>query len=444
MGGSPLMAAMDIYALALIAFYSLVGRPIFTALKLPEPEPPRLWEEMHTLPAASDRGAELGGVVPQAFDDLFRRALAPDPNMRHGSVSEFVQDIARAAQVAQTQSPVVRAAHAGPVVPPPIVSGTGGSPMHGTQVLSEDAVAAARAEIDALVAAKRAEAASTGGAAPAYGPPPVVAPPPAAPPAVIGAPPVVGGIAPPPVVSAPAFAGSVALPPMVGAVAPPPVAHAPPPVVGGLAPPPMVPGGSSSSDLAQTGVDGTANKRKIHGTMVADASEAFAMLESMTAAQAAAPPAAQRPPAPMPVPAGKSSPFNGGPIQPALVTGSSGSDLGATTAGGGAAPIEPARPAPSSLGQSHLGMAIPEPRRDATIMYSPPSGTNTKLIAIVVVVLLLVFGIGAALIAWSLSMDDPAPPPESSLPQLGGERRVALACSGAPGALLVARGRAHA
>ncbi|MEZ4371036.1 MAG: serine/threonine-protein kinase [Polyangiaceae bacterium] len=439
-GGAPLMATMDVYGMALIAFYAMVGRPIFFALKLPTPEPQRLWEEMHTLPAASDRASELGGVISPVFDDIFRTALAPDPGHRYQSVTELAQELARAAKTSQTQMSAVPAATAprGPVAPPPMVSGSASGPMHGTQVLTDDAVAKARAEIDALLAAKRAQA----DAGPASVPMPAIAPPPVAAGGVLAPPPVVsGGIAAPPMVS-----GGLAAPPMVPAAAPPPAVgdFAPPPMVpGAVAPPPVVPGGSSPDALGATNADaGAGNKRKVYGTMVADASEAFAMLESMGISQGGgAPPPVAPPVAPGPPPAvlprGNTGGFGGGPVEPALVTGGSGMSMGSTRAD--AAPA--AAPAPNPLGMSQLGMPLPEARRDATIVFTPPSGTNTKLIVIVVIVLLLVFGIGGALIAWLLSMDDPTPPPESfehrPVPALASNLRHAPAAalhgdSGAP------------
>ncbi len=418
-GGSPLMATMDVYALGLLAFYALVGRPMFFAMKLPTPEPQKLWEEMHTLPAASDRAAALGGVVSPVFDEVFRTALSPDPGGRFQSAGELAQALSRAARSSQQQMAAVPAADAaprGPVVPPPMVSGSPRGAMHGTQVLTDDAVAKARAEIDALLAAKRAE----GDGAPASVPLPVppAAPPPAAVGPALAPPPVVsGGIAAPPMV-----AGGVVAPPMVsGGIAPPPAVGdlAPPPVVSGaVLPPPVVSGSGSFNELGATnpagGGSAGGNKRKIHGTMVADASEAFAMLESMAAAQAggSAPMPGPSPAAPPPaVPQGNTGGFGGGPIEPALVTGGSGAGLSATradAAADGAAAAPGARP-PDPLGMSQLGMPVPEPRRDATIVFTPPSGTNKKLIAIVVIVLLLIFGIGAALISWLLKIDEPAP-----------------------------------
>lgn len=416
-GGSPLMATMDVYSSALLAFYSMVGRPIFFALKLPTPEPQRLWEEMHTLPAASDRAAELGGVVPPLFDEIFQRALAPDPGMRHQSVGELAQDLARAARSASQQMPAVAAPAGarGPLVPPPMVSGSPRGALHGTQVLTDDAVARARAEIDALLAAKRSES----DAAPASVPMPMPSP---------AAPPPVGALAPPPVVSggiaAPAMVGGVAPPAVVsGGMAPPPMADiAPPPVVsGGIAPPPVVSGsgldalGATNPELAGGGGGGGGgNKRKIHGTMVADASEAFAMLESMGISQGggAPPPPAAPPPA-----LNSGSSFGGGgPIQPAMVTGGA-VNLGATNADVKVAPAAQ-RPEPNPLGMSQLGVPLPEARRDATIIYTPSSGKNTKMIVIVVIILVVVFGLGAGLIAWLLSMDSGAPPPESANPAL--------------------------
>lgn len=414
-GGTPLMATMDVYSCALLAFFAMVGRPIFFALKLPTPEPQRLWEEMHTLPAASDRAAELGGVVSPVFDEVFRRALAPDPGARFQSVGELAQELTRAARSSQEQMLAVAAPAAvnrGPVVPPAMVSGSPRGAMHGTQVLTDDAVAKARAEIDALLAAKRAESES----GPASVPMPVP---------LAKAPPPVGAVAPPPVVSAgigaPAMvSGNVAPPPVMAGGNAPPAVVAPPPVVSlGIAPPPVVADASfdalGATNAALGGGGGGGNKRKVHGTMVADASEAFAMLESMAQAGAAAPPAAPPPVALQ----GKAPSFGGGgPIQPALVTGGS-LDLGSTTADGGKGPQPTVqRPPPDPLGMSQLGMPPPEARRDATIIYTPPSSKNTKMIVIVVAVLLLVFGLGAGLIAWLLSMDSGSPAPESSYPAL--------------------------
>lgn len=363
-GGAPLSSAMDVYAMGLLTFYSLVGRPIFFSLKLPTPEPTRLWEEMHTLPAPSERAAELGGVIPPALDDVLRRALSPQPAERQASVSRFIGELRHHAQMASqgVSAPPARLQRPpGPIAPPALISSGSDRGEHGTQVLDLEELKRARAIVDAENA--------------------VAAPPP------VGAPPPV--VAPPPVAGQPPF-------------------HDPPPV-------------AAPSLVSAPGASGA----RFAGTMVADASEAFAMLESMAAA----------PPPPVPGP-------GVGPAQPELVrppltdplagtrsdTGLGQSQLGQSQPGAlGQGPLGQSRPGAlgqSQLGQSHLGsgpgalgvtsmgQALPPQRRDATLYYTPPSDKNhTKLIVIVVAVVVLLFVIGGLLIGWALSLDD-APLPE--------------------------------
>ncbi|MBX3184453.1 MAG: serine/threonine protein kinase [Polyangiaceae bacterium] len=430
-GGAPLSSAMDVYAMGLLTFYSLVGRPIFFSLKLPTPEPTRLWEEMHTLPAPSERAAELGGVIPPALDDVLRRALSPQPAERQASVSRFIGELRHHAQMASqgVSAPPARLQRPpGPIAPPALISSGSDRGEHGTQVLDLEELKRARAIVDAenAVAAPPPVGAPPPVVAPPVvaAPPPVVAPPPVAAPPAVAAPPPVG--VPPPVVAPPVVA---APPPVVApppAVAAPPPVGAPPPVV---APPPVAgqppfhdpPPVAAPSLVSAPGASGA----RFAGTMVADASEAFAMLESMAAA----------PPPPVPGP-------GVGPAQPELVrppltdplagtrsdTGLGQSQLGQSQPGAlGQGPLGQSRPGAlgqSQLGQSHLGsgpgalgvtsmgQALPPQRRDATLYYTPPSDKNhTKLIVIVVAVVVLLFVIGGLLIGWALSLDD-APLPE--------------------------------
>src|SRR5690606_35498950 len=133
--------------------------------------------------------------------------------------------------------------------------------------------------------------------------------------------------------------------------------------------------------LGATNADAGGTKGKAYGTMVADASEAYAMLESMGISQGggAPPPVAPAHPAPGPLPVvlprGNTGGFGGGPVEPALVTGGSAASMGATRTDAVPAAATPA--APSPLAMSQLGMPLPEARRDATIVFTPPSGTNT-------------------------------------------------------------------
>jgi len=87
---SPPSAAMDVYALGLVAFYAMTGRSPFNAFQTARPDLNMLWGEM-TAPMgpASRRAASLGATLYPSLDPWFDRALAVSPSKRFSSVLEM-------------------------------------------------------------------------------------------------------------------------------------------------------------------------------------------------------------------------------------------------------------------------------------------------------------------------------------------------------------------
>lgn len=116
--------AMDVFALGLVTFFALTGGAIHRAARTRPIDPATLWQELALPPdSASVRARELGAALDPTFDAWFERALAPDPQLRFGSVGEMAgafQAIARNLLAPQSQHAValhgVAAAIAQPLI----------------------------------------------------------------------------------------------------------------------------------------------------------------------------------------------------------------------------------------------------------------------------------------------------------------------------------------
>ncbi|HEY5926445.1 MAG TPA: serine/threonine-protein kinase [Kofleriaceae bacterium] len=83
--GWPIDERTDIYALGVLLFHCLTGRPPFSARTLVETE------EMH-LSAEPPRASDLI-ATPPALDAVIRRAMAKSPAARHPNVGAFLDDL---------------------------------------------------------------------------------------------------------------------------------------------------------------------------------------------------------------------------------------------------------------------------------------------------------------------------------------------------------------
>ena len=89
--GDPVSPAMDIHALAMIAFFALTARPLLRTVASGTSDPVAIWTEMAAPPPASRRAAELGVTLPEAFDAVMTRAIAMQPATPFPSAVTLVQ-----------------------------------------------------------------------------------------------------------------------------------------------------------------------------------------------------------------------------------------------------------------------------------------------------------------------------------------------------------------
>jgi len=116
-------AATDLYALALIIYEALVGRPYFMTEASEAGNQHALILKLAQGPIerASARAATLGTQLPESFDGWFARAADPEPGNRFDSATDLVSELALALGVEPParDSSRGRLSHMNESVPPP-------------------------------------------------------------------------------------------------------------------------------------------------------------------------------------------------------------------------------------------------------------------------------------------------------------------------------------
>ncbi|MEN9578472.1 MAG: hypothetical protein RJA70_1481 [Pseudomonadota bacterium] len=106
--GLPITAQTDVWALGLIAFFLLTGKPYWRAASNPSAGLPALFGEVLAEPliAASARSQELGiaPTWPPSFDAWFSRCVHRDPAQRYASAGAAAQALAAALGVSRSPS----------------------------------------------------------------------------------------------------------------------------------------------------------------------------------------------------------------------------------------------------------------------------------------------------------------------------------------------------
>ncbi|MDI1476903.1 protein kinase [Polyangium sp. y55x31] len=99
-GGAPAGPAADVFAMGLVLFYALTGRPYWRSCQGPQPDLAS-WQHELVGPRqpASQRAQELGAMVSPVLDAVFNRALALDPNERFRQASELAVAFSAAANM---------------------------------------------------------------------------------------------------------------------------------------------------------------------------------------------------------------------------------------------------------------------------------------------------------------------------------------------------------
>jgi serine/threonine protein kinase len=104
----PVTPRADIWALGLVAFYVLAGRPFWMGAR-DDASVGRLLKEVlfEPLPRASDRARELGapGGLPTGFDEVFGRSVTRPVEARYASVRELWHNLSRVLDAASGRSP---------------------------------------------------------------------------------------------------------------------------------------------------------------------------------------------------------------------------------------------------------------------------------------------------------------------------------------------------
>lgn len=109
--GGPATPATDVYALGVVAFELLTGRR-------PYASDSQVAEALAHIQGEIPRATRIDPSLPHELDEIFRRALAKDPEHRPESAMGFAEDLRRAFRDAEPPTAVMRAA------PPALVSRT--------------------------------------------------------------------------------------------------------------------------------------------------------------------------------------------------------------------------------------------------------------------------------------------------------------------------------
>lgn len=126
-GSAPAGAPADVFAMGLLLFYALTGRPYWRSCQGAQPDFGG-WQQELVGPrvAASQRAIEVGAQVSPVLDAVFSRALAADPNERFRQVSDLAAAFAAAANMpdsavgATVAFPAIGADPMGPTAAAPV------------------------------------------------------------------------------------------------------------------------------------------------------------------------------------------------------------------------------------------------------------------------------------------------------------------------------------
>jgi eukaryotic-like serine/threonine-protein kinase len=126
-GSAPAGAPADVFAMGLLLFYALTGRPYWRSCQGPQPDFGG-WQQELVGPRtpASQRAIEVGAQISPVLDAVFTRALAIDPNERFRQVSDLAAAFAAAANMpdsavgATVAFPAIGADPMGPTAAAPV------------------------------------------------------------------------------------------------------------------------------------------------------------------------------------------------------------------------------------------------------------------------------------------------------------------------------------
>jgi len=126
-GSAPAGAPADVFAMGLLLFYALTGRPYWRSCQGPQPDFGGWQQELVGARApASQRAIEVGAQISPVLDGVFARALAADPNERFRQVSDLAAAFAAAANMpdsavgATVAFPAIGADPMGPTAAAPV------------------------------------------------------------------------------------------------------------------------------------------------------------------------------------------------------------------------------------------------------------------------------------------------------------------------------------
>jgi eukaryotic-like serine/threonine-protein kinase len=131
-GSAPAGAPADVFAMGLLLFYALTGRPYWRSCQGAQPDFGG-WQQELVGPRvpASQRAIEVGAQVSPVLDAVFTRALAVDPNERFRQVSDLAAAFAAAANMpdsavgATVAFPAIGADPMGPTAAAPVYQPSG-------------------------------------------------------------------------------------------------------------------------------------------------------------------------------------------------------------------------------------------------------------------------------------------------------------------------------